>query len=605
LEGLEEGEEDDGKGLDGFQAVVDDDDAEDDDDKITYSDDDDGEEGESDENVEYEWEEEEEEYEEEVIEEDVEYEEEYDEGEEEDDDDDDEWEYVYEDDLDREYIYDSEAGLDEEFFEDEAAKVPIRDYPEDPKYGERNKLIEEIAARRKAAGGYEDDFDPVDYLCNDMTAEEAKVFDNTELQKQTEKEAAPFMVLGPQDVENLDIQKELSKITDLYDDDPHIPSGETDYMGTGVTDDDMKAMDDAWKSVNEAIEKEPWNKVDLSEENWHPENVDNQTRWEMAEAIRYIEGSSYEYTKWLKYDLGFNVTNLMLAAVKHNPDAPVFLMHWYAQLLFYSKYKPARDINFAFTHEDVQNADIEELERYYLGFGYDEIPNKAPGETGLISVEEMDEEEIKMASFESWMKTVYNPEWDKLDFDDEDLKDENNVFSDNFVMPNHPDLPSWEDAEADLEAYNEQVGRELDEDEKEYRDFYGKKVTYTPSGENGGLIEDFRGHLVIACGPITEDINTAEKITARIVKEFGDQVYPETRIMSQVIEDDNVFEVWLESYEVDLLHSRRRNFMQALGWDGPADVDDAQLDYLVEEIRDLTSEDSRICERYEEFGLIE
>jgi hypothetical protein len=130
----------------------------------------------------------------------------------------------------------------------------------------------------------------------------------------------------------------------------------------------------------------------------------------------------------------------MLAAVKHNPDAPIFLMHWYAQLLFYSRYQHARDINFEFTHEDVKNADIEELERYYLGFGYDEIPKKAQGETGLISVEEMDEEEVKMAAFESWMKDVYNPEWDKLDFDDEDLKDENNVFSDNFIMPNHPDV---------------------------------------------------------------------------------------------------------------------------------------------------------------------
>jgi hypothetical protein len=163
-------------------------------------------------------------------------------------------------------------------------------------------------------------------------------------------------------------------------------------------------------------------------------------------------------------------------------------------------------------------------------------------------------------------------------------------------------LPSWEEAEADMKAYNENMGKDLDE---EYRDFYGKKVTYKPAGDNGGWIEDFRGHLVIACGPIQEDIDTAEKITTRVIKEFGEQVYPETRIMSHVISDDNVFEVWLEGYEVDLLHSRRRNFMQTRGWEGPANVDDAQLDWLVNEIRQLTSEEARICDRYEEFGLIE
>jgi hypothetical protein len=439
-------DDDDTKSLDGFLAADEDD--EDDEDKISYSDEDEDEDDDDDDmdDLEYVWEDEdfedeededlvdeEEEEDDDEIEDIVDEEDEIDEEEEE------EWEYVYEDDLDREYIFDSEAGFDEDFFDDESTKVPIRDYPEDPKYGERNKLIEETAERRKEKGGYED-FDPLDYLCNNMTVEEAEAFDKLELQKETEKQAAPFMVLGPQDVENLDIAKEVFKVTDLYDDDPYIPSGETDFLGTGVTDDDMKAMDDAWKSVNEALQREPWNKVDAKAEAWHSSKVDNRTLSEMYQAIEYIEGSSYDFPKWLVYDLDFNVTNLMLAAVKHNPDAPIFLMHWYAQLLFYSRYQHARDINFEFTHEDVKNADIEELERYYLGFGYDEIPKKAQGETGLISVEEMDEEEVKMAAFESWMKDVYNPEWDKLDFDDEDLKDENNVFSDNFIMPNHPDV---------------------------------------------------------------------------------------------------------------------------------------------------------------------
>ena len=55
-------------------------------------------------------------------------------------------------------------------------------------------------------------------------------------------------------------------------------------------------------------------------------------------------------------------------------------------------------------------------------------------------------------------------------------------------------------------------------------------------------------------------------------KDFGNRVYAETRIYEHATKDDNVFEVWLESYEIDLLHSRRRNMLGAEGWDGPAEV---------------------------------
>ena len=43
------------------------------------------------------------------------------------------------------------------------------------------------------------------------------------------------------------------------------------------------------------------------------------------------------------------------------------------------------------------------------------------------------EEEIKMAAFETWMTDVYNPEGDRKDFDDDTLRDEDNVFSNYFV----------------------------------------------------------------------------------------------------------------------------------------------------------------------------
>merc|ERR1712100_509172 len=114
----------------------------------------------------------------------------------------------------------------------------------------------------------------------------------------------------------------------------------------------------------------------------------------------------------------------MLSAIRHNPNAPVLFQHWYPQLVTYERYQHARDRNYDFTWDDVENADIAELERYYAGFGYSEIPRRAPSETGIISLEDLDEEEIKMAAFENWMKEVYNPEWDRKDFDDDGFQDE-------------------------------------------------------------------------------------------------------------------------------------------------------------------------------------
>ncbi len=53
----------------------------------------------------------------------------------------------------------------------------------------------------------------------------------------------------------------------------------------------------------------------------------------MEDCLVEIGGSAYNVTNWLLYDLDFNVSNLILAAVKHNRDAPILLMHWYPQLV--------------------------------------------------------------------------------------------------------------------------------------------------------------------------------------------------------------------------------------------------------------------------------
>ena len=82
--------------------------------------------------------------------------------------------------------------------------------------------------------------------------------------------------------------------------------------------------------------------------------------------------------------------------------------------------------------------------------------------------------------------------------------------------------------------------------------------------------KNYWGHLVVACGNFEEDLETAEKITEGMKKEFGNSIYTETKIYKHTMEANNVFEVWLESYEIDLLHSKRRSFM--VGMEKPRSI---------------------------------
>jgi hypothetical protein len=302
-----------------------------------------------------------------------------------------------------------------------------------------------------------------------------------------------------------------------------------------------------------------------------------------------IGGSAYNVSRWLLYDLDFNVSNLILSAVKHNRDAPILFQHWYPQLVTYKRYEHARERNFDFTWDDVENADSSELERYYRGFGYDEIPEKAPAETGIIGLEYLDEEEIKMAAFETWMTEVYNSEWDRKDFDDDSLRDEDNVFSKYYEAPQHPDLPAFDDAKQDIEEWGEDMGDDPDTDA--YRDMMGQTFEYNIKDEEAD--RNFRGHLVVACTGEDSDLEIAEKITLRFKEDFGKTVFVETRVMALAREEDNVYEIWLESYDIELLHSRKRATSNAKGWSGPAEIDDAQIDYLAKRVAFLISDDSR------------
>lgn len=496
------------------------------------------------------------------------------------------------------YLGSEQDYEDEEWDEDEGnADIPLEDDPDDPDYTAQKKLVEETVARR-AQLKTDKEFDEIDFALNKgFPPELSKLLESTALFKEASKMEAEMLVLNDEDVKDLDLQKEMAKMPDLMADDPYDDEGRQDIFGTGLSDSDMRRMDDAYKRIQKILRQEPKNKVEYKAEITDFGTLDNITLSEMDACLDEIGGSSYNCTRWLLYDLDFNVSNLIMAAVKHNPEAPVLFQHWFPQLTTYSRYEHARERAFDFNWDDVNNADITELERYYQGFGYENIPKKAPGETGIIGFEDLDEEELKMAAFENWMIEVYNAEWDRKDFDDDDFRDEDNVFSEFFEEPQHPDLPTFDDAQEDIRNWEEELDDE-GETNQEYRDFMvtDKKYEMVVDEE---FKRDFRGHLIVACTPSDDDVAIAEKITRRIGDELGKQIYVETRVMAHAREEDNVFEVWLESYEIDLLHSKKRASSNAEGWEGPAECDDAQIEYLVDQVRYLISDEARFSYRFE------
>lgn len=76
----------------------------------------------------------------------------------------------------------------------------------------------------------------------------------------------------------------------------------------------------------------------------------------------------------------------------------------------------------------------------------------------------------------------------------------------------------------------------------------------------------------------------------------------ETRVLGHARKEDNVYEIWLESYDIDLLHSKRQAFINSKVWTGPSDVDDSQLNYLVDRVKELISDESRYSYRMDDIA---
>jgi hypothetical protein len=331
--------------------------------------------------------------------------------------------------------------------------------------------------------------------------------------------------------------------------------------------------------------------------------LSNQTQDEILDVIENSNTMACpEPEMWLMYDLKFNVTNLILASFKHNPEAPIIFTQWMPQLEVYERYADQRAKGFEWTWDDVESADVGELERYYRGIGYDAVPTKGEGETGIITLDTtpMDDEEREMLALENWMDEVYNEESDNLLFDDENFEPRDNPYDPDFGESSSDKSTALEEKfMKEFDAFE----REFSEEGQEWRDQFAtvEKFEYRDDPEGQAA---FRGHLIVACTPSDEDLKLAETIAGRFKDEFGKAVVVETRVLGHARREDNVFEVWLESYEVDLLHSKRQAFINSKLWTGPSEVDDKQLDYLVERVRYLISDDSRYSYRMSDYADI-
>lgn len=556
-----------------------------------------------------------------------EYEEEYAE------DDDDEWEYEYEEEEEEEEYEEETEEEEEEEDEDDSHNIPLQDDPDDPLYTEQKRLIEQTVAHseglNKAKLMMVDSEDAPEFMrknLNNFLDEKLKEAGID--MSQVDEEMAKIEI--SEDEAEEAIKEEIEKRKGMNfnerqsafiqnlgsDSDAFPPDGDVIYQ-TSEDDETLTVKNEDLVRLQNALEElvgtidgytdgsKVQNKQAMIRPNHELERLDHQTLDEInlclnASAVN-ANGQEYAETiknedplRWLLYDLDFNVTNLMLASCAHNPSAPLLLNHWMPQLCAYSRYADVREREFQFSWKDCERADMDELKRYFQGLGHEKIPTFTAKETNIIDVEtEYDQEDMTMSAFENWMDEVYDDENEDLYFDDEDFQPEHNVFDFDYGMEDSDTVRSFK---TEFEEFNKEHSNET----QAWREQYAKATNYERSDDEQGT-KMFRGHLVVACCGSDHDLELAEKITARMNDDFGKEVYVETRVYNHARQEDNVYEIWLESYDIQLIHSRRGAFYNANQWDGPPDVDDKQLDYIADKVKYLISDDARYSYHIHEF----
>lgn len=328
----------------------------------------------------------------------------------------------------------------------------------------RKKLAEQEAKIPRNIQGEQDVLKLINYFQNEMTDEEKKtvasdpdviaaeksIKDNNMLISKDDlkdiiiKDKNGNDVLDPKAVEKL--MKDEVPFEDMHGYDAFPSSTDTENGGDlmfppnkAYNEKNLVEMDDLIRQYRDARAKienqtffgegHTFAYMDV-ERDW--DLLDNETQAEMLEVMETdVTMACPEPELWLMYDNNFNVTNLILASFKHNSEAPIIFTQWMPQLRVYERYADQRAKEFEWTWDDVEQADMEELERYYKGIGYDSIPKKTPAETGIIEFDQsdLDDEEREMLALENWYDEVFNEEEQNLLFDDEAFEAKDNVFA--------------------------------------------------------------------------------------------------------------------------------------------------------------------------------
>jgi len=532
---------------------------------------------------------------------------------------DDEYEYVYE--YEEEHVEE-----DEEKENDEMYAVELQDDLDDPNYMAQKVLIEASVKRRDSFNKFRDMISGEDFIKDNIgefldeqleeagvsTVEVDEIFKEMEV---TEDEAEEAMAEENEklaimsDIDKKEaILKNLGSDSEVFpiDGDPILSSDNERYnMVTEDLQQLQKKLEDFVGTMrgyddSSLIKNKLWT---ISTDDFS--KLDEETKAEIdlclegtatdADGDEYGESIKLEEPlRWLLYDLNFNVTNLIFASCKHNPDAPLILNQWMPQLCTYNRYAAVREHNFRFTWDDCKDVDMDELLRYYKGLGHDEIPSFTPNETNIVQVDtEVDEDVRKAAAVEAWIDEIYLDEEEEVYFDDEEFQPEDNIYDPSFK------LDEEESKKPFFEEYGE-FNKKYENATKEWKEIYVQETNYTVENDEEANRE-YRGCLVVACTSSNEDLDLAERLTLRIRDEYGKKVHVETRVLAHARESDKVLEIWMESYDIELIHSKRRSTYDPDVWEGPGEVDDVQFEYLIDKVGYLISDDARYSYQLYEF----
>jgi len=504
------------------------------------------------------------------------------------DDEDDDEEY-YEDDDEDEYDEDEYAAEEETEAEND----------EDKEWIAEEQKMRQFLQDLDAATAELQNLD-IDNIVANLSPEEIADIESNDVEIQSDEQIAEF-TLDAKEVSKI-TKKEAKEVLEEEDDIAEMFPDDDDWIyGPNATlkEKDLIEFEEVYKKFEEIQEQletgeAEINNIDMIDDEHVMMNVlDEHTRNEILNLDEEVpldedgdpeEEELHKQRKRLIYDLDFNITNVFLASFKVNADAPVILEHWMYEMRNWTRYEYVRQNDFNFTWDDVDAADTDELDRYWKGANTDGTPTPDTRENPNII--EWDEnpltfEEENLLALESWMEEVYQDD-DDINLDDDDLMPEENPAAPEYGILNDDDLPpELKDAEEFEEKYAHMS--------KEWREEYVKRKDYEIVNK---VDSDFRGHVVIACSPAEEDLDMSEKLTLRMEKEFGEQIFVETRVVGHAKPEDYLYEVWIESWEIELLHSKRRAVFQR-DWDGPRDITDEYIDDLVSKVGFYISDDYR------------